>query len=895
MTSVALPAPADGVAFLFTDIEGSTTLLHELGDSYSTLLSSHREIVRAAVNAHEGVELGTQGDSFVVAFADPASAINAALAALAGLARCTDDFGRPVKVRMGVHAGRDLIVVGSDYVGMTIHLAARIGSAANGGQLVVSRVAWEGARYRLDGSCQAVDLGLHRLKDIPEMVQLFRLTRPDIETDDRPVRTVPMNRSNVEPAGPPLMGRDDVLEEVETALRQGTVVTLTGPGGVGKSSVARKSAIGELEGRQRDVWWVALGSARDGDGILAALTEVLDLPPSTDPSALVRERLAAGRALLVLDGCEHLTGYLRPLLGLLDPSVSVLATSREPLGVSGERVLRLAGLGVDDAARLLWERSSQGAAGREPDASEDKDCREIAERLDGIPLALELAAARTWLLALPDLLARLDDSLGVLRRRGGGVQDTLRGTIAWSFELLDAAERRVMSELSVFAGSFEALAAESVCSVSGEELLDLLEALVAKSLIVAAPAATGPRLRLLDPVRQFAAERLNDDPDARGSAVSSLIEWAEEFSAHAESGLEGADTLAWLQRTRTELPNVVAAAAAALASTASAPEAALRIATRLRKFWLVSGLRSEGYRLLTSSLAAMEAQAAPPERLLVSLLAASEIAFELGDAAAAIGHAERALQLAGQVGDRDAELRAVGELGYHYLAQDDLVAAQRCLQRLKAAQHDGRNPRPLPAGLLSAFGETAAARRVDEEALSLSRRGQDAHGGAVALNFLASLDVVEGDLTRARERFLEALVIVRGLGDESCTAVALHGLASVNSVEGDLSAAISLQQEALMLRLGLGEVTSIVLSAEGLADILFKLGEDELATRIATLGSALADGHGGRAYWPHTRAERDRVRELALKHGPFTHSDVADPLHELRKLAQSLGVAMPGG
>ena len=482
----ARPLPSGTVTFLFTDVEGSTRLLQEHGPAYADLLAEHRRAIREALARHDGVEVDTQGDAFFVAFPRAGEAVAAAAEAQRALA------AGPIRVRMGVHTGEPLLT-DEGYVGMDVHRAARIAACAHGGQIVLS----ETTRRLLDAEPPLRDLGEHRLKDLIGAERLFQLG----EGDFPPLRT--LDATNLPVVSLPLVGRERELEELVAMLSNGTrLLTLTGPGGTGKTRLALQVAA-ELVGRLHDgVFWVPLGALTDPGLLPSEVAQTIGAPD--DLTGFLRGR----ELLLLLDNFEHLLDAAPVVSAILGAcaGVRVLSTSRAPLRVAGEHEYRVDPLPDKQAAALFTERAR--AVGREvaPDATVEEICR----RLDGLPLAVELAAARTKLLAPERLLERLDSALALLT---GGARDaperqrTLRATIEWSYDLLDPGPRELFSRLSVFSGSFSLEAAEEVCGAE----LDDLGALVDYSLL---KPIGEDRFFMLETIGEYGRERLEDGNEA---------------------------------------------------------------------------------------------------------------------------------------------------------------------------------------------------------------------------------------------------------------------------------------------------------------------------------------------------------------------------------------------
>ena len=474
--------PAGKVTFLFTDVEGSTRLLDELGaDRYADALAEHRRELRAAFARHGGVEVDTQGDAFFVAFRDAAAAVSAADEGRSALAH------GPIRVRMGVHTGEPLLT-SEGYVGIDVHRGARIAAAGHGGQVIVSETTYAA----LGDGVALRDLGEQRLKDLGAPIRLFQLGDEDFP----PLKVLYRSTLPVQPS--PLVGRGRELREAASLLSDHRLVTFTGPGGSGKTRLALQVAAEAADDFPDGVYWVPLQALRDADLVVPAVAQAL--AAQGDPA----QHIGARRVLLVLDNFEQVVDAATGVAELLQrtPHLKVLCTSRESLRIDGEREYAVDPLPLDDAVRLFEERAAQ----REPiDA-----VRQICRQLDCLPLAVELAAARTKLLPPSELLARLEQALPVLtggRRDAPERQRTLRAAIAWSHDLLAEDEQALFRALGVFAGSFDLKAAEEICGAD----LDGLQSLLDKSLL---RRWENGRLGMLDTIREYALERLDESGEA---------------------------------------------------------------------------------------------------------------------------------------------------------------------------------------------------------------------------------------------------------------------------------------------------------------------------------------------------------------------------------------------
>ena len=511
--------PAGNVTLLFTDIEGSTRLIEELGESgYVDALAEHRGLLRAAFSAHDGVEVDTQGDAFLYAFADPVEALTAAAEGQEALA------AGEVRVRMGVHTG-ELQLTGEGYAGRELHRAARIAASGHGGQIVVS------AATRALAGGGLTELGEHRLKDFDEPLPLFQIGSQRFP----PLKT--LSNTNLPRPASSFIGRARERDELLGLLRNGSrLVTLSGPGGSGKTRLALEVASELVSGFKAGVFWVGLAALRDPALVTETVAQTLGAQRG------LAEHIGERELLLLLDNFEQVVEAAPELSQLLEtcPNLKLLVTSRELLRIAGEVDYPVPPLAAREAVELFCERSRLEA---------DETIAELCRRLDELPLAVELAAARTRVLAPAEILDRLGQRLDLLKggRDADPRQQTLRATISWSHDLLTDDERQLFARLAVFAGGCTLDAAEDVCEAD----LDLLQSLVEKSLL----RHTGNRFWMLETVREFAAERLREREEA-GEIFERQAMWYRGLAKTAHGELCGAAAAEWLARLDDDLENL---------------------------------------------------------------------------------------------------------------------------------------------------------------------------------------------------------------------------------------------------------------------------------------------------------------------------------------------------
>ena len=577
MASAEGEFPSGTVTFLFTDLVGSSRLWEEHPEAMKDALARHDGILRAAVEGHGGQVVKSTGDGVHAAFGRAEDAVAAAVEAQRALdAERWADTG-PLRVRMGLHAGTAEQREG-DYFGPAVNRAARLMSAAHPGQVLCSQVTADLVRDSLPASVGLVELGPHQLQDLSRPEVVAQLTHPDLVTEFPPLRSLQPFSGNLPRQFTSFVGREAELAAIARELADTPVVTLTGVGGVGKTRLALEVAGAVLPNYRDGAWLCELDGVREADAVPDALLDGFGLEPRTGMTAtdFVLNFLRAKQLLIVLDNCEHV---LKPVSRLVTaivrecPSIRVLATSREGLGLPGERILVVASLSVpedteqlevvaaSDAVRLFIDRAVAVRSGVALDATNAAAIAQICERLDGVPLAIELAAARVGMLTPSELAQRLDERFRILTGSERGAVErhqTLRAAIDWSYDLLGDDERTLLDRLSVFAGGFTLAAAEAVASGGGirsTDVFDLLAHLVARSLVVADAEETETRYRLLETIRQYAQERLEAGDDA-ARVRDEHARYFAAFGGAAAEGMASPAELEWWQRLSREIDNV---------------------------------------------------------------------------------------------------------------------------------------------------------------------------------------------------------------------------------------------------------------------------------------------------------------------------------------------------
>ncbi len=820
--------PAGTVTFLFTDIEGSTNLLQRLGDAhYAEVLEAHRRIFRAAVQERGGHEVDTQGDSFLVAFQSARDAVMTAAGAQLAIATHPWPDGVSVRVRMGLHTGRPITVNGG-YVGLDVHRAARICATGHGGQILLSEATSHLIEHDLPADVQLRDLGSHRLKDLKQPENIFQLLHVRLPADFPPLRSLNVLPHNLPIQLTSLIGREQELAEVRRLLTTTRLVTLTGTGGCGKTRLALQVAANVVEEFAHGVWLVELAALSDPALVpqtVASTLRVREQPGESFVDVLA-DYLRAKALLLVLDNCEHVVdscAQLSETLLQLCPGLRILATSREGLNVPGERRFRVPSLSLPDvlprlsvdrlalseAARLFVDRAAQLAPTFAITDQNASTIAHIVRRLDGIPLAIEMAAARTSVLSVDAIASRLDDQFQLLsggHRTALPRHQTLQATMEWSYGLLSEQERTLLRRLSVFAGGWTLEAAEAVCAGDGVQeyaVLDLLARLADKSLIVVEERDEEMRHRQLETIRQYSRERLQEGGETT-TIHQRHRDWVLALVEQAEPKLLGPEQTAWFNRLDLEHDNLRTALEWSLERNES--EAALRMASAVSRYWTARGYSAEGRGWLEAGL--KRHGELPANIRAKALKVAGTLAVQgQGDYAAGSAFYQESLALWRQLDDKN----GIADLNLHL----GLVATLQ--------------------------GDHATARGLYEETLAIMREKGARHSTAVLAMNLGLTLTYQGEYAKARPLMDESLGMFRGLGDKRYIAAALTNLGFLAIHQKDYASASALYVDGLTIRRELGDKWGITFSLEGLAVIAAAQGEATRAARLLGAAEALRE------------------------------------------------------
>jgi predicted ATPase/class 3 adenylate cyclase len=847
--------PSGTVTFLFTDVEGSTRLWEAHGEAMRAALARHDALLAAAVSEHRGHVVKTLGDGVIAVFVTAHDALVAAWSAQRAIADASWDVTGPLGVRMAVQTG-DGVLRNGDYVGPALNRGARLVAAAHGGQVVVSHATEEVLRDALPDGLWLIDLGQHRLRDLSRPERVFQLAAKGLVSEFPALRSLGAFRGNLPVQVTSFVGREHELAGLAAELSRARLVTITGVGGVGKTRLAVQVAADVLPSYPDGAWLCELAGAQNADGLVQGVASTLGVSPRIGVSVEggVLEFLRTRELLLILDNCEHLLGavghFVEDLLGD-GPRVRVIATSREGLAVAGEHVwpLRslalpegssLAAMNASSAVRLFVERATAVRSGFTLDSSNAAAVGEICRRLDGIPLAIELAAARVAAMSPTEIVGLLDERFRLLtggRRTAVERHQTLRATVDWSYSLLDPAERIVFDRLGVFAGGFDVAAATGVVAGSGIEswgVLDALLGLVAKSMVMADEAAGDTtRYEMLETLRAYAREQLEEAGTA-DEWRRRHAEYFTELAEHVGEGVLGPDELAWRARFRAELDNLHAAVTWALDSADDADgELAVRIVSALVQEARMD--RGTGIGSWAELALARAATSSPGRRSAVTAVAAWT-AYDRGDFQVARSRALAAIEdgapstgratawaqahialsmIEGFAGKRDEARRAVVDGLAAIEAGPDLVARADLHFHL--------------AGLESMIGDAEGARAHAEETLRLAR---EARQPSALVSALYARGLSEKDPDLALGSLEEGIALSRAGATDSILSFALAVAARFRARAGDAEGALRSLIEAITHRHDIGDRPGMAATLRISVSVLVELGYYEPAAVI---------------------------------------------------------------
>lgn len=858
--------PTGTVTFLYTDIEGSTRLWEQQPDAMRAALARHDSIVRQAIESHEGAVFRTAGDAFSCAFATATPAAAAAIEMQQALHAEAWLTAAPLRVRAVLHTTQAEVVDG-DYVGSGLNRVGRLLAACHGGQVLVSRATELLLRDHLSTDTglppgiHLRDLGRQRFRDLVRTESVFQLVVPGLPDDFPPLASSEAVPNNLPQQLTSFVGREQELAELRDLLedRQVRLLTLIGPGGTGKTRLSLQAAGNVLDGFVDGVWLVELANVPDPRQVSQAIAAVLGIAEQMGRPLLdmLTDFLRQRSLLLILDNCEHVIDECARLADHLlrhCPELQLLASSREALGIGGEQIFRVRSLALPsdggevkdwrpeelarfEGIRLFVERAAAVHPGFALTSDNGPAVLQVCLRLDGIPLAIELAAARVWVLSPQQIAERLDDRFRLLTggsRTALPRQRTLQALIDWSYDLLSEPERTLLRRVSVFSGGWTLDAAEDVCSGSGVEryqVLDLLEQLVNKSLVMTEESETGMRYRLLETIRQYAQEKLVERLEADATRKRHLafrVQQAEEAWL-AFTQLRGGP---WFSRVRVEADNMRAVHAWALEHDL---EAALRLVPALTERWHQATYSAENLRLAEKTLQTAEADAGygqdglPEHRRLLAqaLAAACALAFRLGLNPAAMAYAQRSIAIAREVQDHATLSWALGMGAAVSGFLGDLETASRWQQEgLVEARLAGHRlseaiilTSPLDMSRLREPEELEQWQLRWEEGMAMMRQAGELWGQGLGHQVAAILFMFQGRLEDARSHAEEALAFYMELGDRVFANIPRSIMADLDRAQGNYQPAFDAYQQAIRVWRDAGNMGAIARCLECLAFI----------------------------------------------------------------------------
>jgi predicted ATPase/class 3 adenylate cyclase len=909
---------AGTATFLFTDIERSTEMWERHRSAMPRALERHDHVLRDVIAACDGEVFKEVGDAFHAVFADASSAVRAAIAIQQSLRAEAWETPEPIRVRVAVHAG-DAERRGGDFFGPTLNRTARILAAGHGGQILLSQAVERLVEDRFPEGSALRDLGERRLKDLDRPERLFQLVADGLETDFPPLLTLDARPHNLPAQATPLVGREAELKAVrDLVLRQDTrLVTLTGPGGIGKTRIALQVAADVIDVFRDGVFFVNLTTVREPERLPAAILQAVDVTPDSGEAADValRKWLARREILLLLDNFEQIVDAASRVADLLReaPRLNLLITSQAalkirgehgfpvgPLAVPDESVVEASSLTANEAVAMFVDR----AQSIQPDfALDDGNAAVVAaivRELDGLPLAIELAASRIQLFAPQALLRRLEQSFDILTSRARDLPErhrTLRNAIAWSYELLDDDEKALFRRQAVFDGGFTLESAEAICSPPEDpvDVLEGLSSLIDKSLLRQRPTALGePRFERLRTVLAFAVECL----EASGEADRWRRRHAEHFAELADRMDEALsaqrDAKDRLDRIALEIDNLRAALKWAISKDEA--DLAVRLCASLPALWFRTGTLEEGKGWLTRVLALRDRLSEPSRARALNLL--GRLRQIEGDNSPEVATAfEESLSVYRRLGDRRGIARALMNLGNLKRRGRDLDAAEAMFHEALGIYRDlgeafGQGGALLNLGdLYNARGDRTKAREYFEQARDIARRGGARITYAFSLQYLGTMAVVDGDLDCAEDLYQESRREFADLGARPGLAWSQYYLAIVARERGDRERARMLFREALRGVGELGFMPGVALALIGIAGVESSEGHQR---RAAVLLGAAREIHR-RASLSTSPVEEKSIAEIEdAIHEALDDADVEQAMSEGREMnaAQAIALAL---
>jgi predicted ATPase/class 3 adenylate cyclase len=923
--------PAGTVTFLFTDIESSTRLWEAQPEAMRAALARHNALLSHGIHQHAGqvVKSRGEGDSLFAVFPRASDALAAACSLQQALLAEPWPTPTPLRVRMALHTGEADLHEG-DYYGPAVNRCARLRGIAHGGQVLLSLATAETVGLTLPEGARLLDRGRHRLPDLSHPEQVFQLAHPALPAEFPPLRSLDARPNNLPAQPTPLIGREKEVATLRDLLRRDDVrlVTLTGPGGTGKTRLGFQVAADLIDDFQDGVFFVGLAPITDAGLVAPPICQTLGLRETGGQPLLetLKEHLREKQILLLLDNFEQVLAAAPLVAELLAaaPRLKVMVTSRAVLHLRGEQEYSVPPLAVPDPKCLppvpvlslygAVELFVQRTLNVQPEFTITREnapaVAEICCRLDGLPLAIELAAARIKLLPPEALLGRLGSRLKLLT---GGARDlparqqTLRSAIAWSYDLLDEAEKTLFRRLSVFVGGWVLGAAEAICNpksgavgVLEIDLFDGVASLVDKSLLQQEPGTreTGgggePRFGMLETIREFGRECLaasGEEAAMRRRHALCYLGLAEK----ADHKLVTPEQEVWLDRLEREHDNL--RAAVEWFAQAGEAEKGVRLAAALWRFWVVRGYVAEGRERLARLLALPGAAVSKAEVRLKALNAAGFLAHAQGDYVAARSRFEETLPISRGLGDPIAYIGSLQHLGNMADAHGDYAAARSWFEEMLTFAREVGDEEPIAWSLKNLGnmalrqGDYVAARAHYEQWLAMVQKFGNSGGVVIALNDLGNLAAAQGDYAAARAHYEQSLALFRELGNSGAVASTLNNLGNVAAAQSDYARARACYEQSLAIALELHSKGTIARLLEGFAGLAGAQAQPERAFRLAGAAASLR-GALGTPLPPEEQSRLERSLEPARERLPESQVAAAWAAGEAMSLQQAIDDAL---
>ena len=863
--------PSGTVTFLFTDIEGSTKLWEKFPEAMKPALAKHDSILKEAVKSNNGHIIKTTGDGIHAVFSRAIDAVKASLNAQQILqdsdALKTSEFS--LRVRVGIHTG-EAELRDDDYYGSTLNRAARIMSIGHGGQILLSETTTQVAREHLPQDISLLDLGEHNLKGLKRAEKIYQLSAPDLQREFPPLNSLTHATDNLPTQLTSFIGRERELVEATSKLEGARLLTLIGPGGTGKTRLSIQLGTQLISTFKDGVWLVEFAPISDPSLVMQTIASVFDVReiPGAPLKVLVHDYLREKHLLLILDNCEHLVEASAKVTDEflhIAPKIKIIASSREALGIDGETVYRVPSLSLPgqaevtreaamgcESVQLFVERASAANPKFQLTDANASSVAQICSRLDGIPLAIELAASRITVFSPEQIAKRLDDRFKLLTggsRTALPRQQTLRALIDWSYDLLEEPERALLRRLSVFAGGWTFEAAETICN--NVDVFEHLPELINKSLVVVHDETDEPRYYLLETIRQYARDKLLENGEGEGTRNRHLAYYLEMTETARPELVKKAHELEWITRLKTEYDNIRAAIEWGLTNNSTA---VMRMVYALTQFLIVTTFASEGHRWGTEVLKQVEVldgnrgsftteQVRQKAKLMTGM---SIMSFSMGDIKKSGMEAEEAIPLLRSVSDKWGLAIALIFVTAAKLQTGDIdiaIASIDEAQKLAEEIDDGY----VWGLVLDATSSVEAYVKKDfVKAYALREKGNELlkeHGSrwsyGISLYSFGNLYIMEKQFENAREKFKIAMQTMRELGSNRNVNMIKSDLAHILRYEGNYPQAIPAYQETIKEWQRMGHRSAVAHQLECLAFIAKSLEQVKKATKLLGAAEAL--------------------------------------------------------